>query len=60
MLKRLCENLKSVFETEGDEEDFSDVQKAYGLLLSVSKIDKTHAPEEVRICLLSALALFRT
>ena len=58
MLKKLCEALQSVFDTKGDEEDFSDLQKAYGLLLSVSKIDGTHAPEQVRMLPL-ALALSR-
>lgn len=58
MLKRLCKALESVFDTEGSEEDFSDLQKAYGLLLSVSKIDGTHVPEQVRMLPL-ALALSR-
>ena len=58
MLKKLSVALESVFDTEGNEEEFSDLQKAYGLLLSVSKIDGTHAPEQVRIFPLS-LALFR-
>ena len=53
MLKKLCETLQSVFNTKGDEEDFSDLQKAYGLLLSVSKIDGTHVPEQVRVTLSS-------
>ena len=58
MLRRLCKALKSVFDTKGDEEDFSDLQKAYELLLSVSRIDGTHAPEQVRMLPL-ALALSR-
>lgn len=57
MLKKLSVALESVFDTEGNEEEFSDLQKAYGLLLSVSKIDGTRAPEQVRIFPL-ALALF--
>lgn len=48
VLKELCEALEGVFDTDGNEEDFSDMQKAYGLLLSVSKVDG-HAPEQVRI-----------
>ena len=49
MLKKLSVALERVFDTEGNEEEFSDLQKAYGLLLSVSKIDGTHAPKQVRI-----------
>ena len=49
MLEKLCKALERVFDTKGNEEDFSDLQKAYGLLLSVSKIDGTHAPKQVRM-----------
>ena len=49
MLKKLKVALGSVFDTEGSEEEFSDLQKAYGLLLSASKINGTHAPEQVRL-----------
>lgn len=58
MLDQLYEALKGVFNTEGDKGDFSDLQKAYGLLLSVSKIDRMHAPEQVRMLPL-ALSLSR-
>ena len=59
MLKKLCEVLQSVYDTDGDKDDFSDLQKAYGLLLSVSNIDGTHVPEQVRMLPL-VLTLSRT
>ena len=49
MLKKFCAALGKVFDTEGGEEEFSDLQNAYGLLLSVSKFDRAEAPQQVRI-----------
>lgn len=49
MLKELCAALGRVFDTEVGEEEFSDLQNAYGLLLSVSKLNTAEAPQQVRI-----------
>ena len=49
VLDCLSASLEKVFDPEGCEEDFSDLQSAYGLLLSVSKLDRAEAPQQVRI-----------